>query len=135
RSLTRLVGLALTSALITGAAGWLVSSTAGIISARLELSGALMGGILVPGTTSLPELVTTIAWVRRGALVLAVGGIIGGNALDVLFAVASDAAYREGSIYHSIAGTDLMTVVLALVMSAILLFGLLTRERRGPANI
>ena len=46
--------------------------------------------------TSLPELVTTLAAVRRGAAQLAVGGIIGGNAFDVLFLSASDVAYRDG---------------------------------------
>jgi cation:H+ antiporter len=43
------------------------------------------------------ELVTTIAAVRRGALQLAVGGIIGGNTFDTLFLTAADVSYREGS--------------------------------------
>lgn len=40
-----------------------------------------------------------MAAVRRGALTLAVGDILGGNCFDVLFISGSDVAYREGSIY------------------------------------
>jgi cation:H+ antiporter len=85
--------------------------------------------------TSLPELVTTVAAVRQGALTLAVGGIIGGNTFDVLFLVAADVAYREGSIYHAISAQPLFIISLTILLTAILLMGLIRRERRGFANI
>ena len=85
--------------------------------------------------TSLPELVTTIAAVRRGALQLAIGGIIGGNMFDALFVSASDIAYREGSIFHAIGERTLFWMALVTVMTAILLMGLLRREKQGPAGI
>ncbi|MFW5739202.1 MAG: hypothetical protein ACOC1F_02430 [Myxococcota bacterium] len=50
--------------------------------------------------------------VRRGALTLAVGGIIGGNSFDVLFVAFADVAYRDGSIYHAI--TDRRVFLLSL---------------------
>ena len=78
-----------------------------------------MGLLLTATATSLPELVTSVAAVRRGALTLAVGGIIGGNAFDTLFTAASDIAYREGSIYKQ------MDDGLLLWVSLLLLFGLL----------
>jgi Ca2+/Na+ antiporter len=58
---------------------------------RLALSASIVGA---PVVTSLPELVTTLAAVRRGALQLAVGGIIGGNTFDTLFLTISDVGYR-----------------------------------------
>ena len=73
--------------------------------------------------------------VRRGALALAVGGILGGNAFDVLFMAFSDIAYRPGSIYHTMPPDQIFLVLLAMVMTAVLIFGLLHRERRGIANI
>ena len=85
--------------------------------------------------TSLPELVTTITAIRRGALQLAVGGIIGGNTFDVLFLALSDIAYRKGSIYHAIGGRVTFWIILSMLMTAVLLLGLLRRERKGPANI
>ena len=85
--------------------------------------------------TSLPELVTTLVAVRRGALQLAVGGIIGGNTFDTLFLVASDIAYRDGSIYHAVDITDLYWLGTGLMMTAVLLAGLVMRQRKGPARI
>ncbi|MEA2117048.1 hypothetical protein [Halovibrio sp. HP20-50] len=85
--------------------------------------------------TSLPELVTTVAAVRRGALTLAVTGIIGGNAFDTLFAGAADVAYRGGSIYHAIPSHVLLWVAISTLMTAALMLGLLQRQEQGPGSI
>ena len=85
--------------------------------------------------TSLPELVTTLTAVRRGALQLAIGGIIGGNTFDTLFLVFSDAAYREGSLYHAVGMSDLYWLATGLLMTTILLAGLILRQKDGPARI
>jgi len=76
-----------------------------------------------------------VAAVRRGALQLAIGGIIGGNMFDALFVATSDVAYRDGSIYHAIDMRTVFWIALVLVMTAILLLGLLRRERQGPGGI
>lgn len=118
-----------------GFAGWIIAKTGLQISARTGLSESLVGALFTATTTSLPELVTTIAAVRRGALQLAVGGIIGGNTYDVLFLALSDIAYRDGSIYHAIDLGAQFWIVLAILMTAVLLLGLLRREKHGFANI
>lgn len=86
-------------------------------------------------STSLPELVTAIAAVRRGALTLAVGDIIGGNSFDVLFLAFSDVAYRAGSIYHAITDREIFVVSLTILLTGILLLGLLRREKYGVGHI
>ena len=63
------------------------------------------------------------------------GGIIGSNAFDVLFLSASDVAYRDGSIDEAVSGRQTFMIALALFMAAVLLMGLLRRERQGPAGI
>ena len=78
---------------------------------------------------------TSIAAVRRGALTLAVGGIIGGNCFDVLFLSLSDAAYRGGSIYHAITDRQVFLVALTQALVGILLLGLLRREKAGVLGI
>lgn len=118
-----------------GFAGWIIAETGLQISAQTDLSESLVGALMTATATSLPELVTTVAAVRRGALQLAVGGIIGGNTYDVLFLALSDVAYRDGSIYHAIDARTQFWIVLAILMTAILLLGLLRRERHGIANI
>ncbi len=75
-----------------------------------------------------------MAAVRRGALSLAVGGIIGGNAFDTIFVAFSDVAYREGSIYHAIFEHQVY-LILTVLLTGLLLLGLLRREKYGAANI
>lgn len=121
--------------LLLGLAGWTIARSAGALTGQLGLSSALVGALMTAVVTSMPELVTTLAAVRRGALQLAVGGIIGGNSFDVLFLVLSDVSYRDGSLYHAIGTGDLFWVIVGLMMTAVLLLGLILRERSGPANM
>ena len=120
---------------VLGAAGLLLEPAATTISAEAGLSQTIVGVLLTAISTSIPELVTSIAAVRRGALTLAVAGIIGGNAFDTLFVAASDIAYREGSIYHTLTEDSQRWVALTLLMAAILIMGLIRRERYGIGRI
>ena len=122
-------------AAIVGVSGWLVARTGMAISEQTGLSESAVGAFLTAVVTSLPELVTTIAAVRQGAYTLAIGGIIGGNAFDTLFAAVADIAYRGGSIYHAVSNRQVFFITLTILMTAILLLGMLRREKRGIANI
>ncbi len=120
---------------LIGAAGWVVARTGVNIADQTGLTATLVGGVFTAGATSLPELVTSVAAVRRGALSLAVGGIIGGNAFDTIFLAFSDVAYREGSIYHAISEQQVYLISLTVLLTGLLLMGLLRREKYGVANI
>lgn len=120
---------------LMGCGGWVISQVGGAFITRFALSSSLVGSLITAVVTSLPELVTTLVAVRRGALQLAVGGIIGGNTFDTLFLVASDIAYRDGSIYHAVALHDLYWLATGLMMTAVLLGGLILRQRAGPGRI
>lgn len=123
------------SAVAVAVCGLALARTAPTVAESLGLSETVVGGFLIAIPTSLPELVTAVAAVRRGALVLAVSDILGGNCFDVLFLAFSDIAYREGSIYHAIAPLDVGFIGLGLVLTGILLLGLLRRERTGIGGI
>ncbi len=99
------------------------------------ISHRVLGTLFTAVITSLPELITTFAAVRRGALALAVGGIVGGNTFDVLFLAFSDMAYSKGSIYHLLQPQQLSYLAMLILMVAVLAMGLLRREKRGLANI
>lgn len=121
--------------LLLGAAGYTMEYAASNIAQSTWFSYTAVGVLFTATATSLPELVTSVAAVRRGALTLAVGGIIGGNAFDTLFTAASDVAYREGSIYHAMPQTVVFWAALTLLMAAVLLLGLIRREKEGPARV
>jgi len=135
RTLTLIVSLFALLVAVVGFAGWIVGEAGILLSDRLGISEGVVGALGTAIVTSLPELVTTIAAVRRGALQLAIGGIIGGNMFDALFIASSDVFYRDGSIYNAISPRTLFWMALVIVMTAILLIGLLRRERQGPAGI
>lgn len=122
-------------AAITGLAGFAVAEAGTALVERTELSQAAIGTVFTAVATSLPELVTTLAAVRRGALNLAVGNIIGGNTFDLLFLAAADVAYRAGSIYHAFAPENTFVALVAILMTCIVLLGMLRRERHGIAGI
>jgi cation:H+ antiporter len=115
--------------------GWIMATSGMVIAQKTGLSAGIMGGIFIAVATSLPELVVAVTAIRMGALTLAVGDIVGGNAFDTLFIAVSDFFYRDGSIYAAIAHTEKIWLGSAMLMNSVLLMGLMYRERKGIANI
>lgn len=122
-------------ALILGLAGYVVTQTGIALSRQTGLSETIVGGLFTAISTSMPELVIAVAAVRRGALTLAVGDVLGGNCFDVIFVAFADVAYREGSIYHAMSPQHVLIFALPILLTGILLLGLLHREKHGMANI
>ncbi len=122
-------------AAVAASTGFVLAETGVELAQKSGLGETAVGAVFTAITTSLPELVTSIAAVRQGALTLAVGGIIGGNAFDVLFLAFSDIAYRDGSIYHAMTDSHVLVIALSIVMTGVLLLGLLRREKHGFAGI
>ena len=122
-------------ATVVALAGWSLAQLAIPIGEKTGLSHGVVGGIFTAISTSIPELVVAITAVRMGALNLAVGDIIGGNAFDTLFISASDIAYREGPIYAAMSSAEHFWLANSMLMTGVLLMGLIYRQRHGPGNI
>jgi cation:H+ antiporter len=135
RSTGKLWSLFALSATLVALAGYVVGEAAGALVELTPLSESAIGTLFAAVANSLPELVTALAAVRRGALNLAVGDVIGGNSFEVLFLAAADPFYRAGSIYHQFTPDNVFTAVLAILMTGVLLLGMLRRERHGIAGI
>lgn len=122
-------------AVVTGMAGWILMEAAKGIADQTGLSETLVGGLFTALATSTPELVTTIAAIRIGALTLAVSNIFGTNCFNMLVVAAADVSYAHGSIYHDMASVQLMWGLVSILMTAILLLGLVRRETYGIGRI
>lgn len=122
-------------AAVVALSGWLIAVSGIALSQHLGLKETVVGGIFTSITTSLPELVIAITAVRRGALTLAVGDIIGGNTFDVLFLSVSDALYLEGSLYAKLGAGDLLWAAVSILLAGVLMMGLLRRQKFGIGNI
>ncbi len=122
-------------AVVTGAAGWVLMEAAKSIADQTGLSETLVGGLFTALATSTPELVTTIAAIRIGALTLAVSNIFGTNCFNMLVVAAADAGYTRGSIYHDMAPVQMTWGLVSILMTAILLLGMVRRETYGIGRI
>lgn len=122
-------------AVVTGIAGWVLMEAAKGIADLAGLSETLVGGVFTALATSTPELVTTIAAIRIGALTLAVSNIFGTNCFNMLVIAAADAGYVHGSIYHDMAPVQMTWGLVSVLMTAILLLGLIRRETYGIGRI
>lgn len=122
-------------AIVTGMAGWILMEAAKGIADQTGLSETIIGGLFTALATSTPELVTTIAAIRIGALTLAVSNIFGTNCFNMLVVAAADAGYVRGSIYHDMAPVQMTWGLVSILMTAILLLGLVRRETYGIGRI
>jgi len=122
-------------AVVTAIAGWVLMEAAKGIADQSGLSETLVGGLFTALATSTPELVTTIAAIRIGALTLAVSNIFGTNCFNMLVVAAADVGYAQGSIYHDIAPVQMIWGVVSILMTAILLLGLVRRQTYGIGRI
>jgi cation:H+ antiporter len=125
----------LASGAVVAAAGWVLARTAPEIADRTPMSESFVGSLFTAVATSLPELVVSVQAVRRGALTLAVGNIVGGNSFEVLVVAAADLVYRDGSILHAASTSQAFIIGLTALLMCVLLIGLLHRQRKGPAGI
>lgn len=93
-----------------------------------------VGTALLALSTSLPELVASIAAVRIGAHDLAVGNLFGSNAFNMAALVLVDAAYTPAALLRSIDPSQATAGVGAILLMALALAALVhgteTRVRR-----
>lgn len=123
------------SGAFVAAAGYLVAETGAELAERTPMSESFVGSLFTAFATSLPELVVSVQAVRRGALTLAVGNIVGGNSFEVLVVAVADFVYRDGSILHAATQSQAFIVGLTALLMAVLQIGLLYRQRHGVGGI
>ncbi len=97
------------------------------------LEASLIGTVFLAISTSLPELVISIASVRLGFLDMAVGNVLGSNMFNLLIIFAADMAMRGGSLLHQASSRHWASVGQIFLLT--LLASLLLRSRsRGAAT-
>ncbi|WP_246106830.1 sodium:calcium antiporter [Pseudonocardia kunmingensis] len=106
----------------------------GIIDAT-GLTAGFVGAVLLGIVNALPETVTAITAVRRGALTLAIGAVLGGNSFDALNIAVGDTFYRGGSLYHRAGPDELFLTLASALMTIVVVAGLLVRQSRGPGRV
>jgi cation:H+ antiporter len=97
------------------------------IAQEAGINESFIGTLLVAGSTSLPELVVSIAAVRMGSIDLAVGNLLGANIFNMFILAIDDLVYTDGPILlatnpnHALSA--LVTILMTCVISISILFG------------
>lgn len=99
------------------------------------LGDGVVGAWLVGLSTSLPELVTSLAAVRMGALDLAVGNLFGSNGFNMAIFFALDLASPGGSVFAALSPVQVVTGLCGLVLTSLGLAAIVYRAERRFAMI
>ncbi len=83
------------------------------------LSKSFVGTLLVAASTSLPELVVSIAAVRISSVDIAVGNLLGSNIFNMLILSLDDLMYRKGPLLQAINPNHALSGLVTLLMTAV----------------
>ncbi|OGX85420.1 hypothetical protein BEN47_15000 [Hymenobacter lapidarius] len=95
------------------------------------LGQSFFGTFALALTTSLPELVVSLAAVRLGSLDMALGNLFGSNLCNLFVLAAIDGTYTAGPLLAHANASHLLTLLGAIAVTAISLVGLVTRPTRA----
>ena len=90
-------------------------------------SRSFVGSLVVALTTSLPELVLTVAALRLAAVDMAIGNLLGSNLFNVAILALDDLADGPGALLGRSAAIHAVTASSAVLMTGLVLVGLACR--------
>lgn len=108
----------------------LLAGSAREIAERTGVSATFIGTSLVAMTTSMPELVTSLAAVRLGAFDLAVGNLFGSNAFNMAAFFFADVAFREGPLLSTVDPAHVLTALWSILLMNVGLMGIMYRVEK-----
>ena len=94
------------------------------------LGGTFFGTFFIGMTTSLPELIVSIAALRIGATDLAIANMLGSNVFNMLILGIDDLFYEHGPLLTHVSKTHAVTGTIAMIMTGIAIVSLTYRLKR-----
>lgn len=114
------------------AAGPFLAKAADTLAEESGLGGTFFGSTFVALCTSLPEVAATFTAVRLGALDMALGNLMGSNAMNMMMLLILDLA-DEGSLLSAVAPIHVYTALCVIVVTTVVVLGQLYRvEKKKP---
>jgi len=94
------------------------------------LGQTFVGNILIAMSTSLPEIVVSIAAVRIGSVDLAIGNIFGSNIFNIFILALDDIFFIKGALLSHVNPNHLLSAISAIIMTSIAMIGLVYRAEK-----
>jgi cation:H+ antiporter len=129
-TLRRAVTRYLAAAGVLVVAASLLPGVAEQLAGLTGLEHSFVGTLFVAATTSLPEIVVSMAAMRIGALDMAVANMFGSNLFNVAIVGVDDLLYTRGSLLAAVSPTHTIASTAAITMTGIAVIGLTFRAAR-----
>ncbi len=100
------------------------------IATKSGISQSFFGTLFLAFSTSLPEIVVSVAAIRMGTIDLAIGNIFGSNIFNIGILALDDILYAKGPIFLFTNPNHIIPVVGTIVITAIGIIGIVFREEK-----
>jgi cation:H+ antiporter len=120
------VHYSIAAGLVVAAALWLPRLGAEL-ARQTGLGEAFVGSLFVAVTTSLPEVVVSLAAVRIGAIDLGIGNVLGSNLFNLMILGLDDVWYRQGPLLADASNSHAAAIPAIIMMNGLFLIGLTYR--------
>ena len=134
-SMRRAITVFSLAALATAGAGTWLAFIGNELSMVTGLEASFVGTLFLAFATSTPEIVVSVSALRLGAPDMAVGNVLGSNLFNMgVVLVVDDLFYTAGPILSAASSDHIFTAVIAMLISAIVIIGVVFRPRIRPRS-
>ncbi|HAS52628.1 MAG: sodium:proton exchanger [Nitrospirae bacterium GWC2_57_13] len=100
------------------------------IAERTGLGQTFVGNIFIALSTSLPEVVVSVAALRIGAVDLAIGNLLGSNIFNIFILALDDLFFLDGPLLTSVSTSHGISALSAIMMTSLAVIGLVYRAEK-----
>lgn len=100
------------------------------IAESTGLGQTFVGNIFIAVSTSLPEVVVSIAAVKMGAVDLAIGNLFGSNIFNIFILALDDIFFLKGPLLSYASPNHIISALSAMAMTTIAIIGLTYRAEK-----
>lgn len=94
------------------------------------LGQSFFGTLFIAASTSLPEVVVSIAAIRMGTIDLAIGNVFGSNIFNIAILAFNDILYTKGPIFQFTSPNHIIPVLGTIIITAIGIIGIVFKEEK-----
>lgn len=128
---TAIINYALNALFVITAAIFLPKIGEGIAETT-GLGQTFVGNIFIALSTSLPEVVVSIAAIKIGAIDLAIGNLFGSNIFNIFILALDDIFFIKGPLLSFASQNHIISALSAIAMTTIAIIGLTYRTEKKP---
>ncbi len=126
------LGYLVAAAVIVAAGSWL-PFVAKNLAEFMGWEQSFVGTLLVAAITSAPEAAVTLSALRMGAVDMAIANLLGSNLFNIAILAVDDVFYLNGPLFAAVSPSHVQTALVAVMMSALVIVGLIYRPRERRA--